>query len=309
MINKIAISLLATSIAVSAHAAEKNIECERPLPMPSAGEEWSLFQDTMIRAPAAMSNVHREYYGGGLDNFGDLRLPEGEGPFPVVIVVHGGRWSANVSLDYIAPMAEMLTQAGVATWNVEYSRIGSGGDWPGSFQTLASATDHVRELAERYPLNTGKVVTIGHSSGGHYALWLAGRNTLKVDSDLYVENPLEIDGAVILDGVVDLDWHSQLPRGENIQPRVIGKLEGDQRESRLQETSPSQMPIIETPQVFISNQSDRDRPVRDYVARASSAGADVWYHELCDSNHFVPVDTHNDEVMGLVTDYVMGFLE
>ncbi|HEK1690226.1 TPA: alpha/beta hydrolase [Pseudomonas putida] len=303
MINKTAISLLLASVAMNISAAEHNIVCKSPLPVPAPQEEWSLFQDTVKRAPAVMGDVHREFYGEGLDNFGDLRLPQGEGPFPVVIVVHGGRWSADVGLDYMAPVADMLTKAGFATWNIEYSRVGSYGEWPNSFKSVAGAADHLRELAKKYPLDLRRTVTLGHSSGGHYALWLAGRNLLKADSELYVKNPLSISGVLVLDGVVDLAWHAQLPRGKDIQPKVLGHVQGKELQARLQEVSPTQMPIIKVPQVFITNQSDRFPSVLDYVKRATAAGANSKYDALCSSNHFVPVDTSNDEVTKKIIEY------
>lgn len=309
MINKIAISLLLASVAFGANATGKNIVCDNPLPMPAPEEEWSLYQDLVKRAPATMSNVHREFYGNGLDNFGDLRLPQGEGPFPVVVVVHGGRWSADVSLDYMAPLAEKLTEAGFATWTFEYSRVGSYGEWPNSFKAVAGATDHLRELAKRYPLNLDEVVTVGHSSGGHYAFWLAGRDLLEPTSELHVENPLPVSGVVVLDGVIDLAWHAQLPRGKNIQPKVYGDVHGEELKKRLEQVSPTQMPLIEVPQVFITNQSDRFPSVRDYVERAASAGVDSKYDELCASNHFVPVDSSNNEIIDKITQYVNGFIK
>lgn len=309
MIKKIVLALTLASIGFSANGAEKNVICKTPLPVPDPKEEWSLYQDIVKRAPAAMQGVHREFYDQGLDNFGDLRLPEGKGPFPVVIVVHGGRWSADVSLDYMAPLAETLTKAGFATWNVEYSRVGSYGEYPNSFKRIAGAADYLRVLAKKYPLDLNKTVTIGHSSGGHYAFWLAGRDVINPKSELHVDNPLPIKGVVVLDGVIDLAWYAQIPRGKDIQPKVVGDVQGEQLQERLRAVSPAQMPLIKVPQVFITNQSDRFASVRDYAARASAAGVDSRYDTLCSSNHFVPVDTSNNEVVEKITGYVKGFVK
>ena len=300
---KIAVSLLLASVAFGVQAVENNVACEKPLPLSAPQDEWSLFQETVKRAPAVMGDVHREYYGKGLDNFGDLRLPKGKGPFPVVVVVHGGRWSADVSLDYMAPVADLLTKAGFATWNIEYSRVGSYGEWPNSFKTVASAADKLQELAKTYPLDLKKTVTIGHSSGGHYALWLAGRRLLKPESELYAANPLKISGVVVLDGVVDLAWYSTLPRGD-VQAKVLGNIQGEALQKRLQEVSPAQMPLVKVPQIFITNQSDRFPSVRDYVKRATTAGVQSRYDALCDSNHFAPVNTANAEMAEKLVKYV-----
>ena len=92
-------------------------------------------------------------YGTGPLQFGELRLPAGRGPHPVAVIVHGGCWSAKlgnlddraVALDLLRPMAAALTAAGIATWNLEYRRLGNeGGGWHGSFQDVARGADHLR---------------------------------------------------------------------------------------------------------------------------------------------------------------------
>src|SRR6478752_1234869 len=121
-------------------------------------------------------------YGKGTLQFGDLRVPDGPGSHPVAILVHGGCWSAKLgqlpeaatSLDLLRPLAAALVQNGIATWNVEYRRLGNdGGGWPGTYEDLANATDFIRELAPKHHLDLQRIVLVGHSSGGHLALWLA----------------------------------------------------------------------------------------------------------------------------------------
>jgi hypothetical protein len=83
----------------------------------------------------------RIVYGKDPLQFGELRLPAGAGPFPVAILVHGGCWSARLgklpepvtSFELLRPMAAALAKAGIASWNVEYRRLGNeGGGWPGT---------------------------------------------------------------------------------------------------------------------------------------------------------------------------------
>src|SRR5262245_60200302 len=139
--------------------------------------------------------------------FGELRLPGGDGPHPVVIAIHGGFWKAAYGLDHIGPVCEALAGAGVATWNLEYRRIGNpGGGWPGTLEDVALGAGHLREIAGEHRLDLKRVVVVGHSAGGHLALWLAGRGRSR-------DMPLR--GVVSLAGVADLRlaWELRLSNG------------------------------------------------------------------------------------------------
>ena len=78
----------------------------------------------------------RVSYGADPDNYGILHVPEGEGPYPVVVLVHGGGWAEQHDLSYFEPLAESLVAEDVAVWNFEYRRVGGAGGWP---ITLADA--------------------------------------------------------------------------------------------------------------------------------------------------------------------------
>lgn len=76
-------------------------------------------------------------------------------------------------------MADALTRRGIATWNIEYRRLGDpGAGWPGTFEDIGAGIDHLAILARRYPLDLKRVTIIGHSSGAHLALWGASRGKL-----------------------------------------------------------------------------------------------------------------------------------
>lgn len=97
---------------------------------------------------------HRLSYGSNEFQFGDLRLPKGEGRRPVAIVIHGGCWMSEYGLSYMGHLSGALAEAGVATWSVEYRRVGNqGGGWPGTFEDVARAADHLRTIAKTYPLD------------------------------------------------------------------------------------------------------------------------------------------------------------
>src|SRR5437667_3214049 len=98
-------------------------------------------------------------YGPDHIHFGDLRLPSGAGPHPVVVVIHGGFWRARYDLTHIGYLCAALTATGFATWNVEYRRIGNaGGGWPGTFQDMAMAAAHLGIIADEYSLDLERVI-------------------------------------------------------------------------------------------------------------------------------------------------------
>src|SRR5262245_27030238 len=171
------------------------------------------------RRPADLANAvvppaaQRLTYGSDPLQFGELRLPSTPGPHPVAIVVHGGCWVAklenyeerDIAIDHMRPFAAALTDVGVATWNIEYRRVGNpGGGWPGTFLDVAHAADFIKTMAEKNQLDLTRVIAIGHSAGGHLAMWLAARPKLPKSSELYLSNPLSLSGVVNLDGPSDL---------------------------------------------------------------------------------------------------------
>src|SRR5215475_4845842 len=104
-----------------------------------------------ILTRAVMPADHRLPYGPNEFQFGDLRLPKGPGPHPVAIVIHGGCWMSEYGLSYMSHLSAALAEVGVATWSVEYRRIGNeGGGWPGTFVDVSRAADHLRALAKTY---------------------------------------------------------------------------------------------------------------------------------------------------------------
>src|SRR6266496_3693857 len=137
-------------------------------------------------------------YGSEALQFGELHLPGDTGPYPFVILIHGGFWRAQYCYTLMTCLAEDLAKRGIAAWNIEYRRIGDpGGGWPATLLDVARAADCVRILAPTYALDLDRVVTMGHSAGGHLALWLAARGRVPAQSDIApVGESLPLRGAV-----------------------------------------------------------------------------------------------------------------
>lgn len=218
-------------------------------------------------------------YGKDDLQYGDLRLPAGKGPFPVAVVIHGGCWvSKFATLQNTSALSDALRDAGVATWNVEYRRLDQpGGGWPGTFTDVAAATDHIRELAKKHPVDPSRVVAVGHSAGAHLALWLAARPRLPKGSPLHGESPLKLRAAIALGGPGDLRAFRAYDERICGSP-VIDQLMGgtpEEHPERYAHGSPVELLPLGIPQVLIVGVNDgvMPRPEREsYAARVMKAG-------------------------------------
>ena len=124
---------------------------------------------------------HRYQYGQDPSQWGELFLPElpaGGIHRGVVVVIHGGYWRSTYGAELGEPLAMDLAEHGMAAWNLEYRRAGNGGGWPETFRDILAGIDKLAALAGPHTLDLGKVVALGHSAGGHLAVWAAGRDRL-----------------------------------------------------------------------------------------------------------------------------------
>lgn len=201
----------------------------------------------------------RLFYGSDSLQFGDLRLPDGPGPHPVAMIIHGGCWLSSVSLEYTSPLADALRNEGIATWNVEYNRVGDpNGGWPGTFTDLAVATDFLREISEGNHLDLDNVIVVGHSAGAHLALWVASRHKVTPESEIYRSDPQPIRGVVALASPVDME-RSVGPVYEYCRDSVITKLIGglpDEVPENYDNTSPIKLLPIGVPQRLMVGELD-----------------------------------------------------
>jgi acetyl esterase/lipase len=119
-------------------------------------------------------------YGPHRSQRAELYLPRGAGPHPLMVVIHGGSWQRRYGRVVMRGLAGDLVRRGWAVWNIEYRRLGDGGGWPATFLDVAGAIDHLTTLVA--PLDLDSVSVLGHSAGGHLALWAAGREHLPPDA-------------------------------------------------------------------------------------------------------------------------------
>ncbi|MDA0165919.1 alpha/beta hydrolase [Solirubrobacter ginsenosidimutans] len=139
----------------------------------------------------------RHNYGSDPSQYGVLY---GEGP--VAVLIHGGFWKAEYGLELMDALCADLASRGWAAWNIEYRRLGNGGGVPFTLDDVGAAIDHLSELPG---VDLSRVVTIGHSAGGHLAAWAATRENARV----------AVTGVVSQAGVLDLQraWDLRLSNG------------------------------------------------------------------------------------------------
>lgn len=237
-------------------------------------------------------------YGTDTLQFGELYLPAGEGPHPVVILIHGGYWRARYGLDLMNGLAEDLAGRGIAAWNIEYRRVGNqGGGWPGTFLDVAQATDYLNELAPTYNLDLKRVVPIGHSAGGHLALWLATRKRIPAASPISPRTkPLALTGAISLAGVLDLNLAYDLHLSNDAVVELLGATPNNAPE-RYAAASPASLLPLGIPQVLIHGTADDNVPIQvsqRYTAAAHAAGDMLAYFEPEGVDHFDVIDAKTE---------------
>ena len=159
-------------------------------------------------------------YGAGEHQFAEYWHPGTLEP-ALVILIHGGCWSNEYGLDHIRALASKLKGSGYAVWSTEYRRVGDvGGGWPGTFEDIADSLNYTDKLSN---INQHAKFVMGHSAGGHLALWVAAAGHLPLESPLGKRMKTQIQGAIGLAPIADLAAYSL---GDNSCEVVTEKLMG-----------------------------------------------------------------------------------
>jgi len=225
-------------------------------------------------------------YGPDGLQWGELRLPDRPGAHPLALVLHGGCWLAEYDLGYMSGLAAALAEAGVATLSLEYRRVGDeGGGWPGTFADVAAAADHVRAIAGEHDLDLDRVVAVGHSAGGHLAIWLAARRRLAVDDPLRGPDPLPLAGVVALAGIPDLAAYAAPEGCGSAVPALLGG-EPAELPGRLLRVSPIERAPLGVRQILVIGGRDTIVPAEQARRYAGRAGAEVEIREVEPAGHF-----------------------
>lgn len=244
----------------------------------------------VLRDLVSRGEVHR--YGPGRQQVAELRLPTDHGPHPVAVVIHGGYWRARYSRRTTRPLCALLTRHGWATWNIEYCRLGrrQGGGWPGTFCDAAAAIDALAEAA-RERLDLDRVVAVGHSAGGHLALWAATRPGM-TEGTPGAEPRVRLRGVAALAAVCDLEASPALTLpGEPVFNFMGGSPK--QVEERYVLANPARRLPLGIPLLLVHGDADATVPVRrshQFAEKARAAGDEVEVAIVPDADHRAVAD-------------------
>ena len=238
-----------------------------------------------LRSPGSIIS-----YGDHRDQLGELRAPSGPGPHPVVVLIHGGFWHHYWERDLMDDLAVDLVDAGLATWNIEYRR--GPGSWAFAIADVARAVDHLRLLAHEHRLATDRIALVGHSAGGHLALWAGGRPRHGPRAETALAPAL----VVPLAPVSDLVECAARNLGQGAAAEFLGATP-EAEPDRYRALDPLQRLPVGVPTAIVQGMDDGPDLIdlnRRFAARADEVGDPVELHELDDADHFDVIDARSD---------------
>jgi len=270
-------------------------------------------RDVLTRSARAPDAVVA--YGPDPDHLGEAWWPDAmensaAPPAALVLVIHGGFWQVEWDRVHARPLAAALAGAGYVVGSVEYRRIGSagGGGWPGTFDDIATAVDELPEMIMAIApdhVSTDGVVLVGHSAGGHLALWTAARHRLPAHLGWHHAHPTRVRGVVALAPVAELGRADREGVGEGAVADLVGGHAGEVPDRYLA-VDPAALAPSHVRTVVVHGTDDRQVPVhhsRSYVEYAAQAGDDIAMVELVGTEHFALIDPRStawDAVLGAV---------
>jgi acetyl esterase/lipase len=249
---------------------------------------------SFIALPRPMPTIEVRY-GDAPPQAIDVFLPQGPGPHPVAVLIHGGCWRniSGAGREQLRHLGPDLTRRGIAVWSIGYRRADEpGGGYPGTFQDVGHAIDRLRLEAERYNLDLARTVLVGHSAGGHLALWASARRHLPASSPLHQPDAFTPTHVISLAGIGDLASFAKFVPvlcGPGIIER-LANLQSGGAGAAYGEISPAAMSSPGSRVLMISGVLDRLIPpyvAHDYArAMKGKSGPSIELLNIDDAGHF-----------------------
>jgi len=225
-------------------------------------------------------------YGEHPDQVVDLSFPTTPGRPALVVLLHGGFWRVAYDRLHVRVVADALTAEGYAVANVEYRRVGGGGGWPGTFADVGRAVDTLEEsLADRVDLDA--VAYVGHSAGGHLALWAALRDRLPAGAPGRADAPPRVRGVVALAPAADLAAVDRLGLSRGAAAELLGGHAAEVPD-RYAAADPAVLGAPAATTVVVHGELDDTVPVG--VSRGYCARTGVRLVEIPATGHFELID-------------------
>lgn len=260
-----------------------------------------LFSSAAVAAPMTLDDylklsgpapTARIAYGSAPSQFAELFRPQGKGPFPVVVLVHGGCWTIKFGgIEQMRNVAGALAAEGIAVWNVEYRRSDEeGGGYPGTYHDMNAALDKLALEAANYQLDTSRIVAMGHSAGGQLVQWIAGRSRIAPSSPLFHPNPLPVRDIISLGGLADLRNEKDLIKSScGRDTAELAGLPSAARPDVFSDTNAAELMPNGSRTFLVTGELDTISPPRaahDYAARARKAGDQAEVVILPGASHY-----------------------
>ncbi len=235
--------------------------------------------------------------GDPSQNWGDLYLPAGKHDaksVPLVVLIHGGAWQNTIGAESFDAYAESLVDRGMAVYNIEYRRVGSGGGWPTTFTDVASALDFIPELSKKHPeFTTDDELVVGHSAGAQLAMW-AGTRDSKQEHELGAHPRFVPTRVVSLAGPLDLTYAAT--HGDT---NIVNALGGtpDQIAARYSDVDPIQNIDNTLPVVAVHGTADQvvsPENSRRYIDAVKKAGGRGSLRLMDGDSHGSLVDAQSE---------------
>lgn len=269
-------------------------------------------------APLAWAKMQSEpdeviQYGDAASQRIEVFLPEGGQLTPVVVFVSGGCYVKRFGGPaQVRPVLDELTRHGVAVWSVGYRRTDEQAPFPDLFTDVATGIDRIRGEADRLRLDLDRIVFVGHSAGGHLALWAATRDKLPRTSPLWVANPVLPDavvGVAAPGNIEPLRAVSDGFCGQGVFDAVVG-WPTETRTDVFADTNPSRLLPIGLPIRLIGGSDDQVIPpplMQMFERQANAAGDDVTFELVQDADH-IDVITTGEEGWAVVRRTALALL-